>query len=103
MLGTIAGALFGRKTISAGTLGKATTAARGMGRTMRESADVSRAQETADTYKAQLKEIEADIEAEVAGLEAGAAPPTRPFTAVEIRPKKTHVTPERVVLVWRTA
>ena len=43
VLGTIAGALFGRKTISAGTLGKATTAARGMGRTMRESADVSRA------------------------------------------------------------
>jgi hypothetical protein len=103
VLGTIAGALFGRKTISAGTLGKATTAARGMGRTMRESADVSRAQETADTYKAQLKEIEADIEAEVAGLEAGAASPARPFATVEIRPKKTHVTPERVVLVWRTA
>ena len=101
VLGTIAGALFGRKTISAGTLGKATTAARGMGRTMRESSDVTRAQETADTYKAQLKEIEADIEAEVAGLEAGAAPPTRPFATVEIRPKKTHVTPERVVLVWR--
>ena len=46
VLGTIAGALFGRKTISAGTLGKATTAARGMGRTMRESSDVKRAQET---------------------------------------------------------
>jgi hypothetical protein len=101
VLGTIAGALFGRKTISAGTLGKATTAARGMGRTMRETGDVTRAQETVDTYKAQLKEIEADIEAEIAGLEAGAAPPTRPFTPVEIRPKKTHVTPERVVLVWR--
>ena len=101
MLGTIAGALFGRKTISAGTLGKATTAARGMGRTMRESSDVVARQETSDTYKAQLKELEADIEAEVAGLEAGAAPPTRPFTRVEIRPKKTHVTPERVVLVWR--
>ncbi|MEO5821785.1 MAG: DUF87 domain-containing protein [Vicinamibacteraceae bacterium] len=101
VLGTIAGALFGRKAMSMGTLGKATTAARGMGRSMRESSDVGRANETLDTYKAQLQELEHDIEAEIAGLEAGAAPPTRPFTAVEIRPKKTHVMPERVVLVWR--
>ncbi len=101
VLGTIAGALFGRKAVSMGTLGKATTAARGMGRSMRESSDVGRANETLETYKAQLQELEHDIEAEVAGLEAGAAPPTRPFTAIEIRPKKTHVTPERVVLVWR--
>jgi hypothetical protein len=103
VLGTIAGALFGRKAISAGTLGKATTAARGMGRTMRESGDVSRANETLETYKAQLQDLEHDIEAEVAGLEAGAAPPTRPFAPLEIRPKKTHVVPERVVLVWRPA
>ena len=101
VLGTIAGALFGRKAISMGTLGKATTAARGMGRSMRESSDVGRANETLETYKAQLQELEHDVEAEIAGLEAGAAPPTRAFTAVEVRPKKTHVVPERVVLVWR--
>jgi Helicase HerA, central domain len=101
VLGTIAGALFGRKAMSMGTLGKATTAARGMGRTMRESSDVGRANETLETYKAQLQELEHDIEAEIAGLEAGAAPPTRAFTTIEIRPKKTHVVPERVVLVWR--
>jgi hypothetical protein len=100
VLGTIAGALFGRKTISMSTLGKATTAARGVGRSMRESSDVSRADETVETYKAQLQEIEHDIEAEIAGLDAGAAPPNRPFTAVDVRPKKTNVTPERVVLVW---
>ena len=101
VLGTIAGALFGRKAVSMGTLGKATTAARGMGRSMRESSDVGRANETLETYKAQLQELEHDIEAEIAGLEAGAAPPSRPFTAIEIRPKKTHVTPERVVLIWK--
>jgi len=101
VLGTIAGALFGRKTISASTLGKAATAARGVGRSMRESSDVSRASETLETYQQQLKDVEHDVEAEVAGLEASAAPPTRPFTALEIRPKKTYITPERVVLVWR--
>jgi hypothetical protein len=101
VLGTIAGALFGRKTISAGTLGKATTAARGVGRSMRESSDVKRAEETVETYQQQLKDVEHDVEAEIAGLEASAAPPARPFTPLEIRPKKTYVTPERVVLVWR--
>jgi len=101
VLGTIAGALFGRKAVSMGTLGKATTAARGMGRSMRESSDVGRANETLETYKAQLQELEHDVEAEIAGLEAGAAPPTRPFTAIEVRPKKTHVVPERVVLIWK--
>ena len=88
VLGTIAGALFGRKAMSMGTLGKATTAARGMGRTMRESGDVGRASETLETYKAQLQELEHDIEAEIAGLEAGAAPPTRAFTAIEVRPEE---------------
>ena len=88
VLGTIAGALFGRKAMSMGTLGKATTAARGMGRSMRESSDVGRANETLETYRAQLQELEHDVEAEVAGLEAGAAPPTRPFTAIEIRRRR---------------
>ena len=101
VLGSIAGALFGRKALSASTLGKATTAARGVGRSMRESSDVKRAEETLETYQQQLKDIEHDVEAEIAGLEASAAPPARPFTPLEIRPKKTYVTPERVVLVWR--
>ena len=81
-----------------GTLGKATTAARGMGRSMRESSDVGRANETLETYKAQLQELEHDIEAEIAGLEAGAAPPTARSRRSRSGPKKTHVTPERVVL-----
>ena len=40
---TVLGALFGRKAVSIGTLGRATTAARGVGRTMKEDSDVKRA------------------------------------------------------------
>jgi hypothetical protein len=98
---TIVGALFGRKTISAGTVGRATTAARGVGRSMRESQDVKRAEGNLGALKAQLAELEDELHAELAGLEAGAPSPARAFTAVELRPKRTHVTPERVVLVWR--
>ena len=40
---TLLGALLGRKAISVGTLGRATTAARGVGRSMKESEDIKRA------------------------------------------------------------
>ena len=56
---TIFGALLGRKAISASTLGRATTAARGMGRVGKESQDVTRATENVTALKAQLSELEA--------------------------------------------
>ncbi len=40
---TLLGAFMGRKAVSATTLGRATTAARGVGRTMKEAEDVKRA------------------------------------------------------------
>jgi hypothetical protein len=98
---TILGALFGRKAVSASTIGRATTAARGVGRSMRQAQDVKRAEETRATLQAQLAGLESDLEAEVAGLEAAAPPAGRAFTTLEIRPKKTHVVAERLVLVWR--
>ena len=66
-------------------------------------------QETLGTYKAQLQEIEHDIEAEVAGLEAGAASPTRPFTAMESGRRRPTSSPSassssgaRPDTFWRT-
>ena len=43
---TILGAVLGRKTVSVGNIGRATTAARGAGRVLKEREDVARAQET---------------------------------------------------------
>jgi hypothetical protein len=101
--GSILGALLGRKVISAGNIGRATTAARGMGRNMKESADIARAQENVDAFKAQLANLEGELEAELAGLEAAAPSATRTFASVTIKPKKTHIAAERVVLVWNPA
>ena len=42
---TILGAIFGRKAIGVGSLGRATTAARGVGRSMKETDDIRRANE----------------------------------------------------------
>ncbi len=69
---TIFGALLGRKAVSASTLGRATTAARGMGRIGKESQDVTRATENVSALKAQLGELETamqtDLQAVIGGL-----------------------------------
>ena len=48
---TLLGALLGRKAVSAGTLGRATTAARGVGRSMKEAADIKRAGESVEAVR----------------------------------------------------
>ena len=85
------GALLGRKAISTGTLGRATTAARGMGRSMKEAEDVKRAGEgrrgtrrsswqpsTQDRPRARPSSIaaryDAPVELERAGADAKARP-----------------------------
>lgn len=101
--GSILGALLGRKVISAGNVGRATSAARGMGRNMKESADIKRAAGNVDALKAQLANLEGELEAELAGQEAAAPSAARTFASVTIKPKKTHIAVERVVLVWNPA
>ena len=70
---TVFGAMFGRKTFSASTLGRATTAARGVGRSMKESQDVGRAQENVAAVQAQIQELEASLQADIAAAEAAHA------------------------------
>jgi hypothetical protein len=100
---SILGALLGRKVVSAGNIGRATTAARGVGRNMKEADDVKRAAANVDALKAQLANLEGELEAELAGLEAAAPSATRTFATITIKPKKTHIVAERVVLVWNPA
>jgi hypothetical protein len=96
---TILGALLGRKTVSVANIGRATTAARGVGRTMKEQEDVKRAEGNVDTLKAQLADLNSQLEAEIAALETGPAP-TRALTPVTIKPTPARIAVERVVLVW---
>ncbi len=67
---TLVGALFGRKMVSAGTLGRATTAARGVGRSMKESSDVQRASDTAEAVRARQQQLEAQIQDETKTIAA---------------------------------
>ncbi|MBS0169188.1 MAG: ATP-binding protein [Nitrospira sp.] len=97
---TILGAFLGRKTISATTIGKATTAIRGAGRAMKESKDVSYAEDNVAALQQQLSELEAQFNAETAALAAATDPLTEKLDLLTIRPGKSNITIKLVALTW---
>ncbi len=97
---TILGAFTGRKAFSTGTLGRATTTMRDVGRSIDESGDVKRADETLDSVKQQLTDLEAQQQAEIDALQADIDPSTETFEKVLMRPRKSDITLDSLGLVW---
>ncbi len=98
---TVVGALLGRKAVSMSTLGRATTAARGVSRMGREAQDVARAQATLETLKAQREELAASLEAELQQVQQDWSVDGETFERVVVKPKRGGVQPQLVALVWR--
>jgi hypothetical protein len=92
--------LFGRKGLKASTVGRATTTARGMSRTMREREDVARAKENESALQQQLDTAERELATEVENIELALNPASLPLEALTLAPKKSHVTVRLVALAW---
>ena len=97
---TVLGAFMGRKAVSASTLGRATTAVRGVGRAMKEGGDIQRAQETVETLRQQMAQLETDLQAETAALAATFDASAVELEPVVLKPKKTQIAVQLVALVW---
>jgi len=97
---TVLGALFGRKLGSVGNVGRATTAARGASRAARERGDVARAREDAESLERQLQELEAEFETRLETVREKTDDSKLVCEELPIRPRKSDLTVERVVLVW---
>jgi hypothetical protein len=96
---TVLSALFGRKKLSLGTLGRATTAARGAGRAMNEAQDVSQAKQRLAAAQAELAEVERQMAADVASADAAARPESETLEEVRLAPREVEV--DSVSLLWR--
>jgi hypothetical protein len=97
---TVLGALMGRKAVSVSTLGRATTAARGVGRSMKESQDIARAGERVREAQAELKALETELDAEASKISATAAEPAG-IDTIEIRPKRGAIDVRLLTLAWK--
>ena len=94
------GALFGRKAMSSGTLGRATTAARGMGRSMKEAGDVKRANETVEAVRQQLETFDAMVLEQTQDVAAKYDAPLD-IERVPLTPKRGQIEVQFVALGWR--
>ncbi len=98
---TLLGAFVGRRALSATTLGRATTAARGVSRSMKEQEDIGRAQDTVETTQKQLTDLEAEFQAEAAALQARSDPQAEALEEIVVKPKKADISVQLLALAWR--
>jgi hypothetical protein len=97
---TLLGAFTGRKKLSSSVLGRAATAARGVGRSMEAKGDINRAKETVEALQEQLADLQAEFDAESNTLAAKIDPATESLETISIKPKKTDISVQIVALVW---
>ena len=97
---TLLGAFLGRKAVSVSSLGRATTAARGVSRSMKEQGDIARAQESVEALQGDLAALEAQLQSETQALEAKLDAQNEQLETIAIKPKKTNITVQLVGLAW---
>jgi hypothetical protein len=97
---TVLGALFGRKLRSSTTVTSAGSAMRGVGRAAREKSDIARAEERHAVLLQKLAELETDFEEKLAELQDSYDPTEFECEEVAIKPKKSDLTVDRLLLVW---
>jgi len=96
---TLLGAFLGGRS-SRSTFGRASTAARGVSRSMGQMSDVGRAKRDMQAYQQQLNDLQTQFNDETAALQARIDPQNEQLETVTIRPKKTDVTVQLTALLW---
>jgi prefoldin subunit 5 len=91
---SLLGAFTGRK------IRGASTAARGIGRSMSEKQDINRAEDTVEAMEKQLADLNAEFEAETADLASRIDPATEELQTVTVKPKKADIIVNLVALAW---
>jgi hypothetical protein len=97
---TLLSAFLGRKAVSGTSMGKATTAVRGLGRSMKEGQDVDRASENVEALTQQLAALEVEFKEEAEALASQWNLQEEALETVTVRPKKSDITIRLVGLCW---
>jgi hypothetical protein len=97
---TLLSSFMGRKAVSLSSLGRATSAARGVGRSFKESQDVDRAQETVAAINEQMADLDAQFKAETDAIEKSGDPQTEALEAAVVKPTKANIAIKFLSLAW---
>jgi len=96
----VIGALFGRKKISATTIGRAATSMRSASRATRQQADVAHAEESLSTLEERRMQLEEEIERELERIRLESSPEAVVLEPLEIPARKTDIAVQDVALAW---
>ena len=97
---TLLGALFGRKAVSVGSIGRATTAARGVGRTMKERQDVDGAEQSVEAVRQKIADLEAELQSEIVEMTNANELENFEIQSASLKPRKADIAVSGVSLAW---
>jgi hypothetical protein len=97
---TVLGTIFGSKRFGTGTLGRATTAMRDVGRSIDQAGDVKRADQNVEAAKQKLADLETQLQGEIDALTSKTDPKTESLETMLMRPRKSDITVDALGLVW---
>ncbi len=100
MGGSVLGALLGRKSVSKADVSHAATAAKAATRAAQQRGGASQAAGTLESLRQEYTELQSEFQEKIAKLDTALRPESLVFEPLPIRPKKTDITVERVVLAW---
>ncbi len=96
----VIGALFGRRKISATTIGRAATSMRSASRATRQQADVAHAEESLTTLEERRQQLEDDVELELDRIRLESNPDSIALDVIDVPARKTDLAIEEVALAW---
>ena len=97
---TILAAVTGRKKLSLSTLSRATTAARGLGKTSKEREDVEQAEENLEALVAEIEELNDELSEQLDKVDDRFDPLTEKLEITSLRPRRADVDVKLVALAW---
>ncbi|MCA9471068.1 MAG: ATP-binding protein [Nitrospirales bacterium] len=97
---TLLSVFLGRKTVSRSSMGQATTAIRGLGRSMKEAKDVARAGDTVEALRERMLALDAQFQKDKSQLAAKWEEDAGALESISIRPTKTNISIKLLALAW---
>jgi hypothetical protein len=97
---TLLASFLGTKAVSKSNLGRATTAARGASRYMKEQADIRLKEESLVALQEEMKALEDELQREIHKLTERISPLNESFQQHVIRPYKKDINVKSMALVW---
>lgn len=97
---TMLSAFLERKKFGRSTIGRATTTARGVGRSAKEAQDIERARTRLDSLREQLAALQNDFDAEIDRIESRFDPEIEILDTITLKPHKKDIEVVYFALVW---